>query len=448
LKNFKRISRLALSAFVAVILFSACKESTTISANQVPVIDSINTIELSDSLHTIYTKTILIDTLNTSANITGVNILHALGTVVDPYFGRTNAGIYFQVLPPSSSFNFSADVDSAFIILPLSPIAGYVWGDSINNRQRYTAYRISEEFKKDNTYLSNQQLQVINTPITEPYSVTTEIFDSVSVLGTKRHPHIRLKLKKEFVDEIKQTSPSLPTSADFINFLKGIYIAPDENLNSGALPYIMMDGPTNFSRAAIEFYYTENGAAKNTFFNFVRGETAHLNWIQRKYTPQVLDIATKPNSDILLLQNQPGAAIDVIIPSIKDLPIGIVNTARLILTKVSLAGQADDKFTAPDQLIIYGVDQDGKRYLTSEGVEFNDGKKRTVTVNGLEVTQYYFNIPAHIQKAISQQWNTVHLRILGAQGRPGAYRLIAGGRDYNVDKNYRLQLKIYYSKPQ
>src|SRR5690606_1675391 len=101
-----------------------CKESTVINSNLLSSADNINTVTFPDTLSVI-TRTVYDDSVVTSYNVSPVYA--GLGTVNDPYFGRTSAGMALQVVPPSTSYSFGSVPDSAVLILPYS---SFSWGDT------------------------------------------------------------------------------------------------------------------------------------------------------------------------------------------------------------------------------------------------------------------------------------------------------------------------------
>src|ERR1044072_6346595 len=136
---------------LALFTQTGCKENTILNANIAPAVDNINLIDTSLQVRC---RTIISDSLITSNSYSGITIFHGLGTVTDPYFGKTNAGIYFQVIPPISGYTFpvGAIYDSAVLILPYS---GFTWGDTaaaIN--QKITVYEVTEPMSKDSIYYS------------------------------------------------------------------------------------------------------------------------------------------------------------------------------------------------------------------------------------------------------------------------------------------------------
>ena len=450
----------AIIFFIGFLSITSCKEDTIIKDN----LGQIG-VEVIDTA-TILSKTIVDDSIVTSLTTIGsatLRVIHGLGVVNDPFFGNTNAGIYFQVLPEKTNFVFSPNpytVDSAFVILPF---ANFQWGDTLNPQtQSYSVFRVTEDLKRDETYYSKTVKAVdYNNPISVPTLVDLKkLKDSVTVLGTKVNPHLRIRLKDAFKDELVNTAANSADIAAFLNRIKGLYVAPTDSTQPGnLLSYFILNDQGQYSRASIQlFYHEQDSTEKVVHFNFTNSDCAHYNYITRNYSGFPINnylTSTAISDSVVFLQNEPGAAIDLKFPYLKNLPIAPINKAELVITMVSLSSDmgATDKLFPPAALFPVGVDQYGASYTLLDRqpvtetapANFVDGRLKMVTLaNGITVSRYILNLPREIQKAIVNKTDTLHLRINGTQTYPGAYRLIAGGNH----SLYKVSLNISYSKLQ
>lgn len=440
---------------------TGCKEDTIIKAGITPASDNIFSNIIGDTL-TIYSKTVEDDSIVTGYTPTNSNIIHGVGTLTDAFFGRTNWGIYMQVLPNAANLTLPTTPDSAVLILPY---AGFSWGDTNKNvTEEFAVYRVTDDMSKDTAYFSKTKKAVDwSSPVSEPVSVNLfNLKDSVKVAGSNKAPHMRIKLKAAFMNELLAIAKAANNSGEFINAMKGLYIvAKDTNNNTiKVIPYFYISGASDYSRASVAFYYNENGntdpnKVSTNFFSFTTADCAHYNYISRKYDgypayPYVKQTTGQQSDSIILMQNEPGASFDIRIPYLKNLPVAIINKAQLVITKVSLASDPDAGILyEPSRLYPVGVDASGKTYTildrepvdVSGPLDFIDGNRRSVTVNGITVTQWHINIPREVQKAIINKSDELHLRINGTVTYPGAYRLIAGGKH----STYKIRLNITYS---
>lgn len=463
--SFKHYALLQLVAIVAI-SFAGCKEDTVIRASASPGIDGINVIQVPDT-HTVITKSVYTDTFNSSKVYDDIPVVHALGRVKDPFFGTTWSGIYFQVVPTANGFNFSADpytIDSAFIILPY---VGRIWGDTTvtNSLQSFAAWELTEPLDRSTTYYSKESKAVNPVSISEPYSVnfkTLDAADSTYANGANRNRHLRIKLKSEFIEKIHQQAGTgtFDTKENFLSWLKGIYVAPTDTNVGEMLAYLYLDAASasaDYRRAAIEFYFHENatpGTTKTAFFNFQRADCAQFSHISRNYTAEALAILNDNSgisNNIVLLQNEPGATIDIRFPYLKNLPAGIINKAQLVITRVSTGNTAQENFISPFRIDPYKILDDGSAsnildLSASDDFGFVNGNATSVDLGGgIKVVQYKINLPREVQKTIVEKQNELHLRIKGSIGLPAAYSLVAGGRSHAM---YKMQLDIVYSTPQ
>lgn len=454
------ITGIILSTWVFVSV-SSCKEDTILNASLVPVGDTINTVVIPDTL-TILSRTFFDDTLVTSLSISGIPIYHALGSLsatADPYSGKTNASFYFQIIPPALNYTFPATPDSAVLILPY----GYfTWGDTSSIiPQTFNVYEVTDTLTKDTTYYSNTEKAVDKTNLLGSVTISSyaTLKDSVNVAGINRAPHIRIKMSSTFINKIKDGATAgdhFGAYSDFMKWFKGLYIEPANSGSGNALFYFRLDGSDDYTRAGVVFYYTEDTAVKTASFPFDMSYAAHYNKVKRDYTgtPTGALMASANTSDsVFIVQNEPGAVADLRFPFLKNLPKQPINKAELVITQLSLAGDQAAVYFPMERLYPVGVNTDGSTYTVldryptsdSEPLIFMDGKRKTVTIGAITVSQYTLNLPREIQRAIVEQRDTLHLRISGASSFPGAYRLIGAGRNAS-NSSIRVKLNIVYSK--
>lgn len=453
-------------AIAAALFIVGCKEDTIVKSNIAPGANNLGTESVGDTL-TVITKTVFLDKFKTSEKLAGFPVVQAIGTITDPFFGKTNAGAYFQVLPTTNQFNFSAGsytIDSAVLILPYS---GFAWGNRTTPKpQKFRVYRVTEPMNVATDYYSNQSLKVGTALLGETtINLESALKDTPTVAGKNAgFKHMRIPLSQDFINEVRGMIP-IANVDDFSARFNGFYVEPDTtyNMNNGAdlLPYVLFDGGTDYSRVSIAFYYRENGGTetKTVFFNYVRDKTANFNRIMRNIAgfpaaALINSYTQSPNTsnDTVLLQNEPGCAIDIRVPGLKNLPVVSVMKAELVITKIK-SGFAIDSLPEPTRITPVGINDAGEEYEIVDytanniaaAVDFVDGNKRTEKdAQGNEITTYRINIPREVQKAIIDKRNELHLRIKGTKGFPGAYRLVAGGRNHS---SYKMQLNIVYAKP-
>lgn len=459
-----------LAAGTIAITQTGCNENTLIDSKVAPNLNNINVSSL--DTFTIIANTVYDDSVNTSLSITGLPIYHAIGTInADDYFGKTNAGIYMQIVPTSASPSATifSNMDSMILIVPYS---GYIYGDSsmLASNQKISVYQMANNIKIDTPYYAFTNTGYDPTKLWGSTTVNIHSLwhDSVSLYGQNRRPMLHIKLNNQFLTDIQNASINYGTDyPTFLSNFKGMYIGPgpDSNQAGQSLPYVQLDGADTFSQAGVlVFYHTSIDTPKVFQFPFSITYCGHYNNIIRNYsgTPAASHIKyvkyIEPNTpdDIILVQNQPGAALDVRIPYLKNLknsiPKMVINRAELIITQIN--SLSSPIYSTPTKLYAVGINDadSGKydiadRYPTSSTtpLAFLGGYLQTITItgSGLSTQQYIINLPREAINTIIQQ-RELHLRINGTQDYPGATRLIAGGSTYS-DPNYRIKFRIIYS---
>jgi hypothetical protein len=103
-----------------------------IGTNIVAVDDSINTtsVNVPVTARSIYDDTVITAFLDFGSVLIGT--AQGIGLISsDPYAGRTTAGLYFSVVPPSGGFGIDTAglrIDSVVMVLPYG---GFSWGDTV-----------------------------------------------------------------------------------------------------------------------------------------------------------------------------------------------------------------------------------------------------------------------------------------------------------------------------
>lgn len=439
----------------------ACREDTILNGAVVPISDTINTRIIPDTI-TILTGTVYRDTLLTSATIAGVPVQHGLGTLTaDPYSGKTQAAIYFQVTPPALNYQFPQYPDSAVLILPYG---GFTWGDTNNlTQQAFHVYEIKDTVNVRNNYYSNTQVSVERGALLGSTVISSmrQLKDSVRVNGVSEAPHIRIPLSTAFIDKMKTAADAgtnFTSYADFVQWFNGFCIEPAPGNAGNALFYFRLDGSTNYSNAGLMFYYTPTGTDSviTVPFSFNASYNAHFNTISRDYAGTPVENwlnSTQSSDSTFILQNIPGTAAAFKFPFIRNFEPAPVIRAELVLTQYQFFGDGSDIYFLPERLYPTGVNTNGEEYTiqdryplsSTEPLAFIDGTRKTITIGTTTISQYTLNIPREIQKAIIEQKDTLHLRINGASGFPGAYRMIGGGTSLS-NSILNVKLNLVFSK--
>ncbi len=482
--------------FSGLILFTAigflfgCKENVIMNSKVSP---SSNEINVYSTTLPCLTRTYYDDSAKTSTNIGGIPIYQAVGSLYDPFFGTMTGATYFQVIPvyPSSDTFTGKTIDSAVLVLPYS---GFTYGDTTlatggNLTQSYQVFYLTDSLGDvaTSTYYSNSTKSI---DATYPLSVPTQaniyhLKDSagINVLNSN-YPGLRIKLnwsrlKKHLYPAMQNiTSSSTNPDQDFRNLFNGLCVrVADTRQSTAAIPYFQLDGTSTFSQAGILVYYHTPGAPADSeaysAFSFSTQFCTHFNNITRSYSHSPVNSliqATGNNAQIIALQNQPGASIDLIVPGIRNLPSGIINKAEIQLTLLpapyNTTYSASDILFAPERLYPTGISNGNYPVAGFEGLAYNiadrypiysitpltvmDGFMHDMTGGSVARHTFTIDLPREVMYSIQKKNDTIHLHINGTEDYYGAFHMVAGGGSYGVngtsDTLYRAKLIVTYSK--
>lgn len=448
-------------AFVALFSYTGCKESSIINTNITPAGDSliIEGTPVSVTAKTVY------DRFNTSLTFDGIAVVHGVGVIShDPEVGKTEASIYFQVVPQQSAgYILPADdlIDSVRLVMPY---IGFTYGDTANAvSNTYTAYYVTDDNKLVHgaTYYNDDFRNYDGTPLGSATINNSTFRDSMSVEGKNAMPHLRIPLDKTtIVNRLK--SANYGSYVDFLGSFKGLYVTATNNNNNNTIPYFRLsdDGAgTNWSKAGIVVYYHNADSPtvmRSNVFGFDQDNCAHFNRVVQDISGS--KAASADTANFLFFQSRPGLAIEISTKDVKMLENRVVNKAEIIITEVESIDA--NKYFAPEYLYPYlmsktaaGLDTlipiADATFTSSGGTEvsglnFISGAFKKVTIDGKEYRQYTVNVPREFQKALVEK-REMTLHITGvSSGYIGAYRLRAGKNASNPAFNIRMN--VVYSK--
>jgi len=478
--HFQTLSLVIITLAIAIFTQSGCKENTLIRSKVLP---ANNTVGISSYSLSVTTHTYYDDTAITSTDIGGIPCYQGVGVFTDPYFGTMTGSTFFQISFGGTIGNpFTGyTVDSAFLVLPYS---GFTYGDSTNTTltQSYQVFYVLDTLGNPaytNYYSYNSKAVDLTNPLSDPVTVNLyQLKDSFgyNILAVNT-PALRVKLRLPALFKyltpalnILSTSTNLPQ--DFFSAFHGICVMPTNTQQATtAIPYFRLDGTNPYNEAGILIYSHDptvvpipTSDTMPTIYNFDPTICSHFNNITRSFKNfpvNGLMHSTLPNDSIIVLQNQPGASLDVVIHGISSIPKGvIINNAQLQLNL--LPQYTTDTAELPERLYPIGIGTPSyptgvgngvsytlaDRYPTTSltPVEYMDGYYHFFTFGtNNPIRAYTINIPREIMAAIAAGSDSVHMHINGTEDFYGAFKMVAGGGTYS-NPLYQPKFVVTYSK--
>ena len=477
--HFHSLAAVILVSLIAVFTQIGCRENTLIRSKVLPANDTVGlkTFKLPCITHTYYDNYAI-----TSTDIGGIPCYQGVGVYTDSFFGTMTGATYFQISSGSYVINpfVGMTIDSAILVLPYS---GFTFGDTNTTTltQSYQVFYIADSLGSaaaTNYFAGSTKPIDVTSPLSDP--VTVNLRNLKASFDTSAQPiytsglRIKLRLPALFkyltpALNILSTSTNLPQ--DFFTTFHGICVMPaNTRQGTAAIPYFQLDGTNQYNEAGVLVYYHDPTVTPiptidtvPAVFYFDPSVCSHFNSITRSYSRFPVNSllnSSLANDNIIVLQNQPGASLDIVIPGIKSLPQGIINNAQLQLTLLPSYAPNDSTYLLPERLYPIGIGTATYPSGVGNGVSYNLADRYPVTslsplsfmdgyyhnnVISTGTTTYTINIPREVMAAIAAHNDTIHMHINGTQDYYGAFKMIAAGGSY-PDTLLRPKLFVVYSK--
>jgi hypothetical protein len=428
--------------FFTVLLFFfplifSCKEPGTVGIEVQPDEDLIG-ISFTDT-STIWTYTEREDSLRSSTGI--ANLL--LGTMYDPDFGITLAGIYtqFSLNNPNPDFDPSAVLDSA--VLTLAYTSSY--GDT-TQQQNVKVFELTESMNKDSVYFSNRKFSFDSINPLADFSFFPMPNDSVLIDSINTTPHLRIPLDTADVSDFLKTdnAASFANTEEFQKFFKGVFVRTDlGSLTSGQGCIMGFNFSSTFS--GITLYYHTDTLDSLKYFIGMDQSAARMNYFDHDYNVGAINVSltndTNAVDDIVYIQSMAGIKTKIIFPYLKnffDQGAVAINKAELILPIID---GSDVKYDPNIRLGLAGIDSAGTAVLILDA--FEAGSYYGGTYDETK-KQYHFNIARYMQNIVSNNAQDYGLYLLATGASVTANRAMINNITSSAFS--RMKLKVTYSK--
>jgi hypothetical protein len=365
-----------------------------------------------------------------------------LGAYNDPLLGKVRAGFYAQVVPTLSNISLGEGFtpDSMVMVVPYRGFYGDV--SKLNGLQKFKVFRVLEAMSKEESYFSNDSLQVSSTPIGETGFIVPRIRDSVTVTGLREAPQLRIPVDLSLASEIAANSSALLSISAFTEFFKGVYLEAetyDNTSGQGAILDLILT-----SGARLDLYYKNNEADSLRISLAINENSARFTRFRHVYSSLVNETINNPvlADQNTFVQTMSGLRTKVELPDLISWQAGrkiMVNSARLI---VPVDAENIGKYSPNPTLDLITKDSEGNLIQTPDllvGGDYPGG------IYDAANKQYVFNIARYIQGRFNGIIEDNGLFIQPSGTAVTAFRTpLFGGQ--NPNKRVKLEL-IYQILP-
>ena len=435
MKNRKIVlSFIAIVATVAIV-FSACKkinEATELGGGLIPPVDNITTF---DTLLTVQAFNDTFGLANDSQYL-AKNEEFFLGKINnDPFFGQTDARMFFELKPQFFKYSFANRPDSLFIDSVVL-VLGYVetYGDT-NTAQTVNVYELdqSNNFRSDTAYLVRQSNLTYSNLLGSRTFTPRTLDDSVKAYRDTTTNQLRIRLDNSFGTRLlsydSAGNGAYAGDSLFRQRFKGFALQ-----SMGAGNAVMGFDLTSFNTKLAIYYRYEKRVVSNVqkldttvaYFTF-SGNCAAANFVKREYagTPLLASLNNGNAPDpILYLQNSPGTFANLKLSGLAGLSNRVIHRAELIVEQ--LYDITDSTFRPPDYLYLDAYDptiSNSYKFrtipydltYTSSGAlnlgVFGCVPVRSIDNFGNPIRQWKFNISRYVQHVLTGTQTLYDLRL-------------------------------------
>ena len=433
---------------IAAVIFSSCKKEGSIGENIQPS-DEVIDLKASDTT-SLYTVTMKDDSVRSDKSTTV-----QIGSVNDPIFGMTTAGLFTQFVIPNNLLNINfgtgAVLDSSVLTLRYD---FDFFGDT-SQAQTFNVYQMTQDIYHDTAYYSNHTKQLYPSFSGRiPVGDTTLVPHprSATIVGTDTMlPNLRIPINYAFANQIfSQGVPggALSNNHDFLQYLKGLYIAsetPGQNQGEGSLlRFNPLDSLTRFTL----YYHT---ASDTLSFSFViNSSAAYYTYFTHDYSFAGGSINAQLNNpasntyDEVYVQGAAGLKTKIEFPHLddwKNLPYKVaINKAELIIKAEPT--NSTTNFPINKQLYLVAVDTSGVQYLLPDFFEnsvYYGGSSNSTS------NEYRFNIALYFQRLLNgEETHTDGLFLKEINPVAEGRRAVLGSSTTN--SGYKMYLHLVYTR--
>lgn len=426
-------SALVFTLFLFAVGCRKINEATDVGADLIPAVDNIHTF---DTTITVEAYNDTFGLANDSQYLSRSEEMFLGRINNDPFFGKTDAQMFFELKPTVYGVYPFARQDSVkidSIVLVLNYLETY--GDT-NTAQTLKVYELdqSNNFTNDSAYLIRKQNFTYN--IFSPLSLPGQIFyprnlnDSVKAFRDTTVGQLRIKLDTAFARRLfnYDTTNAYKTDSIFRSKFKGFAVR-SEGAGNAVMGFSLAGLNT---KLAIYYNYPKPaGAGRDTTVNYFyfTSLSAAANYVGRDYigSPLASAIGGSTPDPIVYMQNSPGSFAMIKAPGLSSLSNRLIHRAELIAEQVY--DISDSTFYSPELLYLDAYDPaitTGKPFRSipfdvtytlpefgtpSNLASFGVSPVYALDGSGNRIRTWHFNISRYVQNAINSKRPLYDLRL-------------------------------------
>lgn len=377
-----------------------------------------------------------------------------IGSNNDPYFGRTDIGIYLNANISVSDLNFGAGstLSSAEFVFVLDPLE---YAGDKTAALTYSVFEMESNMNPLEIYFTSDMRRHKSTPV----SVYTTTY-SVSSSGL---PVLRIPLDSAYATALMHDTPNLTSNDVFQQKYKGYYIAAAlQGSNEG----VIFKADLEADESGMFLHYKPD-PSKDTIvdFKFTFTGTAASKYNTVKYTPKQVIKDQFQDSTLgatnLYIKGMGASKLKLEIPFLKNYSDSFkiaVNRAEVVLY-VDPAFSSAGRYFAPPKLVLLSIDSlrretyvqdllsttdyaryDGSYNESINGYVFNIAREAQLIFNGKKKNRGFYVVAANADITLRTAYATAISKELLPIRRDNYYQrvILAGSNNAQLKPRFNL----------
>lgn len=413
-----------------LILFSCTKinEATELGGNLIPPVDNIHTFDTTLEVQ-VFNDSF---TVVTDSTVAWPGFTHFLGKISnDPFFGKTNAQMFFELKPSTYRFTFADKPDSLHldsVVLILDYVNTY--GDS-TLPQTVNVYEIGgniTDFRYDTSYRYRENSIPRAGLLGFKTFVPKDLDDSVKAYQDTTARQLRIKLDNSFGQRLlaydTAGNGAYTSDSNFRQNFKGFALESVAGGNA-IMGFDLLGANT---KLAIYYKYDVAPGDQDTTVNYwtYTGLSASANPVSRDYTgtPFAASVngTTGPPDAFSYIENTPGTFSTIKIPGLAGLSNRIVHRAELIMEEAF--DISDSLFPPPPRLYVdaYNPSTSAYRSIPYDFIlESTSNSNNLASFGGIpfrsldnannSIYTWRFNLSRYVQNVVTGKEPAMDLRV-------------------------------------
>lgn len=368
--------------------------------------------------------------------VTSLQNTYLLGSISDPVFGNSTAGIFTQLRLPVTKISGNDNLLDSLVLCLQYAAPAYGVEDAPHD---LVAYRVTEDMVLGQSYTSERNF------LYDPVEI-----GRVSGFVPDDSGTLRIHLDRSFGEELIHESAAGTFASDqsFLDYLPGIYIAPDTSKgHSSSMMFIDL----LTSSSSLDLHYRK-GNDTIIFSLLINTLTATQNFFVQNYAGTTAELAladSLADTTETLLQGMGGLRVRVKLPDLTALGDIAINKAELILTVID---GSDTPNVAPTLVRPRVIAESGGLETTTDealalltaAYDLGDDLI-TEDVNGTTYKRYRINLAKHLYLLNRGELHTdeIILQVIPPSESPARVRI---GGTRHPDPEVRMKLNVIFSR--